>query len=174
MDNNHFCMGEGMVMQRGFQVGYGSDRMCMLFLFKGWVLNTKGKYAAAVLGSLVLAVVASLAITWRKKIAPRLIGSAWGRLVAALLVGAQLTLGYFLMLLVMMYETWIFTAIIVGFTLGAWLSTGPEDRRLEDPSSDSASEEYAAMKPSTPRQKLVDVDSFSGPSPCCDTGVTAS
>ena len=49
-----FCVGDGMVMQSGFQVAWGPGQMCTLFLFPSWVVDTAGKYVGAVIAAFVL------------------------------------------------------------------------------------------------------------------------
>ena len=43
-------------MMSGFQLGYGPNQPCTLFLFPGWVMDNEAKYFAGCLGAFLIPV----------------------------------------------------------------------------------------------------------------------
>mmetsp|Transcript_6247 Transcript_6247/g.9746 ORF Transcript_6247/g.9746 Transcript_6247/m.9746 type:complete len:170 (+) Transcript_6247:112-621(+) len=122
---NEFCTGPGRVMMMGFQGAYDGGP-CMLFLFEGAVVDTATKYVFAILGAFLLAfgmhVLGMIGHWYRSNVSGPLHGeerrSLSLHLPSVLLYGLQMLNAYWLMLLVMTYEQFIFSAIILGLTLG--------------------------------------------------------
>ena len=54
-----YCLGMGTVMLNGFTFETGT---CVLYLFQGWVLNTKGKYAGACVGTFFAAMASQVCV----------------------------------------------------------------------------------------------------------------
>ena len=118
-ERGEFCDGVGTDM---LMSGFAFSRTdCLILLFGPWLLDTAGKFAGAVLGTVILGVATEL-LTWTRRrchVAPRLLSRphAW-RAVMALLYLVQVTLGYFLMLIAMTYSAELFMAVIVGLGVG--------------------------------------------------------
>jgi len=115
-----FCLGNGTVMNSGFQPGFGDSQACVLFLFPGWVLDDAGKYAAGCVAAFLIPVVIVMVQTFRDYLVE--MASTKGKMTgliydgaAAVLFGAQMCLAYAVMLLTMTYESMLFTSIILGF-----------------------------------------------------------
>ena len=109
-------------MMSGFQLGYGPNQPCTLFLFPGWVMDNEAKYFAGCLGAFLIPV-AIVAVQGIRDMVVETAASK-GKLtgilydaVAALLFGFQMLLAYSVMLLTMTYEAAIFSCIIGGFVV---------------------------------------------------------
>ncbi len=141
---DQFCdagpMGTGYVMNNGFQLSKGG--WCMLYLFKGAVVDTPTKYAFALIGTLLLGISVELLriargfLSQRKwrfthTINPRLLD-----VLLAFAFGVQMVVAYWAMLLIMVYESLIFAFLVVGLAIGhfitlrlqrTYLATGASD-----------------------------------------------
>jgi hypothetical protein len=121
--SDDFCTGTGRVMLPGFQLA-SDGGPCILFLFQDAVVDTKTRYAMAVLGTFVLAITVELLRWSRAHVSRRdfrfTVGWGEGSMDLALFVlyTTQMCLAYWLMLLVMLYEYAIFIAIVVGLGVG--------------------------------------------------------
>ncbi|CAF1491856.1 unnamed protein product [Adineta steineri] len=109
-----------MVMQNGFQVANGKDG-CILFLFQGWNVDTHVKYAFMLIGVIcmgllngALAYVRHCLVNNSKHTSSLFIHQIY----LSLLYAIQIILAYWMMLLVMTYETGIFISLICGLVLG--------------------------------------------------------
>ena len=109
-------------MMSGFQLGFGPNQPCILFLFPGWVMDNEGKYFAGCLGAFLIPVAIVTVQTLRDLVVEmaaskgKLTGILYDAL-AALLFGLQMFLAYSVMLLTMTYEAVIFSCIIGGFAV---------------------------------------------------------
>lgn len=111
-----FCWGGTSMYMNGFQ-WIGST--CAIYLFPGWTLNTEGKFIASVLGTIVFGVLLESVIRMRRDVIPALPTAGYQRLIAStVLYGVQMTLGYSLMLVVMIYSGPLFLAVVVGLMMG--------------------------------------------------------
>jgi Ctr copper transporter family len=137
-----FCTGGGTVMQNGFRSSF-SNGSCVLWLFEGAVLNTAGKYVAAIIGTFLLAF-ANEGIRYAR--ARALQEKAPFKSLAttspvakdfllALGYGLQMLVAYWIMLLVMLYEVPIFVAILVGLMTGYFTFNRIDNRRKLNPDS---------------------------------------
>eukprot|EP00659_Diplonema_papillatum_P005582 gene5582-8497_t len=126
-DSSAFCQGEGRVMLSGFQEAYGDNGFCVKFLFENAVIDTEAKYVFAVLGTMCMGLTIEALVLVRKVYTARYISvhtelPGIGVYVPlSLLYGVQMVVAYWAMLLVMLYETFIFTALIVGLVVGHFL-----------------------------------------------------
>merc|ERR1712188_200782 len=113
-----FCTGTGKVMMPGFQTATDGNT-CMLSLFKGWVVDSPTKYVFAVLGTFCFAFFNEGFVFVRRMYAMRYAHETIAlKAPIAVFYGIQMVFAYWLMLLVMTYEAWIFTAIITGLSAG--------------------------------------------------------
>eukprot|EP01084_Bolivina_argentea_P278643 476097_1 len=123
-----FCAGPGMVMQRGFQKAPGG--MCILWLFDGNVLDTKERYAGFLILTFLLGIFVELTRLVRGGIlsekkpfqAAAKLNDTTKDLLLMLLFGIQLLGAYFLMLIVMLYEPWMFFMVIAGLMTGYFIA----------------------------------------------------
>ncbi|ETV89582.1 hypothetical protein H257_00804 [Aphanomyces astaci] len=132
-----FCTGSS-VMFSGFQTSAGGT--CVKLFFQSWVLDTPIKYFFGLLGVFLLPLVNEYLVVFREdtrmhyiktKVSSRYQG-AWtkpGRkLVLTLLYMGQMTLAYLAMLVVMVYDSFLFLALIAGF--GVAFACFKSDRSL--------------------------------------------
>ncbi|KAF0690431.1 Aste57867_18163 [Aphanomyces stellatus] len=117
-----FCTGAS-VMFSGFQTTV--DGTCVKLFFQSWVLDTPLKYIVGLIGVFLLPLVNEYLVCLREDIRMAFIKTklsrhqAWGKqsrkLLLTVLYMAQMTLAYFAMLVVMVYDTGLFLALISGF-----------------------------------------------------------
>ena len=117
--NSTWCAGSSP-MNNGFTPG-ATAGTCVVFLFPQWVLDTQSKYTFAVFFAFFMAVLLPL-IAWPRMRAMR-IKSAPRRIAVTFFVTAfQVTLMYWLMLIVMTYSTFLFLAVVFGLTIGQMIT----------------------------------------------------
>lgn len=125
--SDSFCSGEGTVMFNGFQSTINGS--CVRLFFHPWVLNSAFKYILGFLGCFGLAVLNEFLVKSREGVRQKLLVARKTRpldkahkfqckTVLALLYMAQMTIAYLAMLVVMVYETGLFIALILGFGAG--------------------------------------------------------
>jgi hypothetical protein len=108
-----FCSGAGRVMMPGFQ--FSPNNACVLFLFPGWSLDSPTKYAFGIIGAMALGLLNHPLVLLRNK--------TQTEALKTILYGIQMTLAYFMMLLVMLYEIGIFLGLITGLMGGFALTS---------------------------------------------------
>ena len=122
--SDSFCTGGGRVMLPGFQRTEGGP--CVLYLFQGAVVNTRGKYVVAVLATIAMGVCMELIRQFRSNVRTKMTKTRSPPLlidsVSALLFGAQMIIAYWMMLVAMLYESGLFVSLIVGLAVGHMLS----------------------------------------------------
>ena len=115
-----FCTGPGRVMMSGFQSSKGGN--CVLYLFQGAVVDTEAKYVVAIVSTVAMGAAVELIRHVRALVRRRLATVATSPLVqdvvSGVLYAVQMTLAYWLMLLVMLYESGLFVAVVGGLAVG--------------------------------------------------------
>lgn len=170
--SSSFCSGSGTVMMNGFQTSFNGGS-CIIYLFEGATVDTQAKYVGAVVATLLMAIAVELLRGLRGSI--RAGDFAWSRslaatkvwaldLVDAAFLGVQMVLAYWLMLLVMTYESVIFAAIIVGIVLGH-LVVSRRDRMRAARSAAGAPKEAVLVNEGT---MLKGSAALQSGTPCCD------
>lgn len=91
---------------------------CIIFLFQSWVLDTAGKYALAFLGTITTGICLEKLIQQRRKHMNEVAAGRQRLLFSATFYGIQLTIGYMLMLVIMIYSGAMFIATVMGLVLG--------------------------------------------------------
>jgi copper transporter 1 len=116
-------MDKCMAMQNGFQLATGNET-CILFLFRGWNVDSSLKYAFMIIGVICMGLLnGALAyarhhlMNHAKYTSSLLIHQLWLTLV----YGIQIVLAYWMMLLIMTYETGIFIALVLGLVIGYFI-----------------------------------------------------
>ena len=106
------------MMQPGFQTTMQSGN-CIIFLFSGFVLDEPWKYGVGILLAFMMGLSNELFLYFRRWVAAQIENKhkLW-RIAICAIYGAHMTLAYWLMLLVMTYETLIFIAIVLGLAAG--------------------------------------------------------
>lgn len=119
MEEDHFCSGPGRVMQGGFMSSVNGT--CILYLFPGAVMDTPVKYGFGLLGTFLLAFLNEAFVFCRKRLLQTeslATKHALRNGLETILYGAQMVVAYWLMLLVMTYESGLFGMIIGGLVCG--------------------------------------------------------
>eukprot|EP00536_Pseudo-nitzschia_multiseries_P007988 jgi/Psemu1/66314/estExt_Genemark1.C_1940036 len=111
-----FCYGGTTMYMDGFQ--WIQSSTCVILLVPSWVLNTASKYAAAVIGTVLLAIGLEKFIQQRRKTMAYMESGTKRLIVSGAFYGVQLTIGYLLMLVIMIYSGVLFLAVILGLVVG--------------------------------------------------------
>ncbi|DAZ98371.1 TPA: hypothetical protein N0F65_000690, partial [Lagenidium giganteum] len=125
--SEQFCVGKGSVMLNGFQLSINGN--CVKLFFRPWVLNSKVKYAFGFLGIFFMALFNEYLAKFRERVRQHLLQARREhatnkmhkhacKLLLSVLYMVQMTIAYFAMLVVMMYESVLFLALILGFGAG--------------------------------------------------------
>jgi hypothetical protein len=187
-DGDEYCYGGTSMYMDGFN-WIGST--CVIYLFPQWVLSTPGKFALACLGSILFGIILE-DVLWKRR-AVYTMAPGRRRLVLSMLVyGLQLTMGYFIMLVIMTYSGPLFVCTVGGMMMGHALfnaqdsyvkwkegfatnsqdagagtsEMGPTERRATE-----LSDAYQNVKTSSRNSSEVDEVEAGG---CCGLGSTAS
>ncbi|TYZ64755.1 hypothetical protein PybrP1_004298 [[Pythium] brassicae (nom. inval.)] len=122
-----FCSGEGSVMFNGFQSTINGS--CVRLFFQPWVLNSGAKYFFGFVGCFAIALFNEFLVKSREGVRKKLLAARKERpldkthkllckLLLAFMYMVQMTIAYFAMLVVMIYESGLFIALILGFGAG--------------------------------------------------------
>jgi Ctr copper transporter family len=128
-----FCYGGTSMYMDGF---HWTDPTCVIYLFPTWILNSARSLVGACVGTILFAI-ALEAVIWKRRSVIPAFPAGWKRLgVSTLFYGVQLTMGYLLMLVVMIYSGPLFFSVIVGLMGGhALFNAGgikPHKRKSSD------------------------------------------
>jgi hypothetical protein len=111
---DQYCYGGTSMYMDGF---HWFSSVCVIFLFPSWVLSSSFKFGIACFGSILFGVSLECVLYNRRTVYALPAGNR--RLVlSALVYGLQLTMGYFIMLLVMTYSGPIFLSCVSGMIIG--------------------------------------------------------
>lgn len=131
-----FCK-SSTVMQNGFTSAFKSGGICTQWLFQDAVLSTHGRYAGAVIGTILLAF-AGEALRYCRALAlsdrypfhktSKLPSVARDGLMA-LTYGLQMLISYWLMMITMTYDILLFVAVLFGVTAGYFVFNRLESGR---------------------------------------------
>jgi hypothetical protein len=157
-----------------FMTGFvWEDSNCVIYLFRSWVITSRGLLALACIGTIFAGVVLEgLAWTRRNYLLPRILSkkkdsvgreSMVNKMIAVIssgfAYGTQLLLGYLLMLVVMTYSGPLVISVIVGLVLGNMLlSSIIMSKMTTYQTSDKSSEN-------------TNNEESDGLTPCCDCGI---
>jgi hypothetical protein len=111
-----FCYGGTTMYMEGFQ--WIQSSTCVVLLFPSWVLNSSWKYILAVIVTFVSALGLEKFIQQRRKVMAYMESGTNRLFVSALFYGIQLSVGYLLMLIIMIYSFVLFMAVILGLVSG--------------------------------------------------------
>jgi hypothetical protein len=167
-----FCWGGTSMYMDGFQ-WLGST--CVIYLFPNWILNSAGKLVAACLGSVVFGAFMEYIIRMRRDVVQTM-APGWKRLGAsAIFYGVQLSMGYSLMLVIMIYSVPLFLSVVVGLMGGhvlfnakdalvpASATKRKETRKIDDSITRGATNEISEAFCCEPSDDGVP----EGSTPCC-------
>ncbi|CAF2522986.1 unnamed protein product [Rotaria sp. Silwood2] len=111
------------VMQNGFQFATGKDR-CIVFLFHGWNVNNHVKYAVMIVGIFCMGLLNGALAYIRHRLNENTRENSsllLNQIYLALVYGIQIVLAYWIMLLVMTYESGSFISLIFGLVIGYFI-----------------------------------------------------
>jgi copper transporter 1 len=114
-DAQPFCYGATSMYMEGFQ---WRGVVCVVYLFPFWIISSQWKMIASCIATIFLAVLLEGVIFARKAFVNRLPRISVRIFVSTLMYGCQLTLAYFIMLVVMTYSVPLFVSVIVGLMTG--------------------------------------------------------
>ncbi|KAL7520410.1 hypothetical protein ACHAWX_005135 [Stephanocyclus meneghinianus] len=113
-NGEQYCYGGTSMYMDGFN-WIGST--CVIYLFPQWILSSPGKFAAACIGSILFGILLEF-VLWKRR-SVYIMKPGRRRLILSVLVyGLQLTMGYFVMLVVMTYSGPLFVCTVGGMMLG--------------------------------------------------------
>ena len=109
-----YCYGGTSMYMDGF---HWLDSTCVIFLFPTWVLSTPFKFGVACFGAILFGIALELVLYKRRTVYA--LSAGYRRLIlSALVYGVQLTMGYFIMLIVMTYSGPLFFSCVLGMVMG--------------------------------------------------------
>ena len=112
-----FCYGGTSMYMDGFHWVHSTT--CVIYLFPEWILSSRLKLGVASVGTIVFGALLEFAIFQRRRVMTNMQQGGHQRLGAsALFYGAQLSMGYMLMLVVMTYSGVLFFCTILGIVSG--------------------------------------------------------
>lgn len=112
-----YCYGGTSMYMDGFHWVHSTT--CVIYLFPEWILSSRAKLAFASVGTIVFGALLEFAIFQRRRVMTSMQQGGYRRLGAsALFYGAQLSMGYMLMLVVMTYSGVLFLCTILGIVSG--------------------------------------------------------
>lgn len=109
-----YCYGGTSMYMNGF-TWQGSA--CVIYLFQSWVLTTPGKFVLAAIGSILLGI-ALECVLWKRKSVYAMPSGTRRLCLSALIYGLQLSMGYFIMLVIMTYSGPLFICTVGGMMIG--------------------------------------------------------
>eukprot|EP01082_Thalassiosira_pseudonana_P012323 g11060.t1 g11060 contig48:59168-61539(+) len=112
--DEQYCYGGTSMYMDGFN-WIGSA--CVIYLFPQWVLSTPGKFALGCIGSILFGVLLE-SVLWKRRSIYSLEPGMRRLILSALVYGLQLTMGYFIMLVIMTYSGPLFVSTIGGMMAG--------------------------------------------------------
>merc|ERR1712166_229761 len=124
-----YCQGATDMYMTGFQwpPSGGTDFQCVMILIDYFTLDSRAKFAAGCFVTVLLGILLEAIVCFRRIASKWLLPQEPGRNVyysiklhgvSGLIYGAQLTVGYLLMLVVMTYSIPLFMCVIIGLVLG--------------------------------------------------------
>merc|ERR1719375_284950 len=109
-----YCYGGTSMYMDGFT---WQGTTCVIFLFRSWVLTTPGQFAAACFGTILFGIALEVVLFKRKAVYAMEPGNL--RLFLSVVVyGLQLSMGYFIMLIIMTYSGPLFICTVGGLMIG--------------------------------------------------------
>jgi Ctr copper transporter family len=177
-NSKQFCYGGTSMYMDGF---HWTDSTCVIYLFSSWVLTTPAKLVFASFGTIFFGIALELVIQRRRLLMANMSAGRTRLAASAIFYGLQLTMGYFIMLVIMTYSGPLFFSVIVGLIGGHLLfnaqdavfgkSTDKEgmksDEGFEEKTKTGSSEddipEMPAFKPKEKSKSTI----AEGFTPCC-------
>jgi hypothetical protein len=109
-----YCYGGTSMYMDGFN-WIGST--CVIYLFPQWVLSTPGKFALGCLGSILFGILLEY-VLWKRRLVYTMSPGRRRLILSVLVYGLQLSMGYFIMLVIMTYSGPLFVSVVGGLMMG--------------------------------------------------------
>jgi len=109
-----FCMGATSMHMEGFTLAT-PDQACVILFFQSWKLDTRWKFALACIGVVLMGMSTQGLIAFRV-VVQRLTRKS--RVADSLMFGANVALGWAMMLVAMTFSTELFLCAVLGLVLG--------------------------------------------------------
>lgn len=168
-----FCYGGTSMYMDGF---HWTDSVCVIYLFPEWILSSRAKLVVACLMTFFFATLLEFVIFKRRWTVNGIKAGIRRRVASALFYGTQLTMGYFLMLVVMTYSGPLFMSTVLGLVCGHVLFNAKDaifgmskafNKAEPFVSSTSKNLVSSSDEEVVERQDDEDVDVPEGITPCC-------
>lgn len=119
--------GQGYVMGAYFMPSFANndDSYCVLLWFEGWTLDTVGKYVLALVGVFFMGVANEFLVSIRRKYERETLFTYKEEIIRSAMYGLQMTSAYLMMLIVMLYEIYLFLVLVLGLATGHFLFNRP-------------------------------------------------
>lgn len=134
-----YCYGGTSMYMDGFH--WIHDTTCVIYLFPGWVLSSRGRFIAACFGTLLFGIMVEAVISKRRSAMSKLEPGRNRLMATAAFYGLQLTMGYLIMLVVMTYSLPLFFCCVLGLVGGHVLFNAKDAllKNSDTPASDASS-----------------------------------
>ncbi|KAL7528489.1 hypothetical protein ACHAXR_003372 [Thalassiosira sp. AJA248-18] len=109
-----YCYGGTSMYMDGFA---WQGTTCVIYLFQSWVLTTPTKFALAALGSILFGIALEF-VLWKRRSVYSLSPGMRRLCLSAFVYGIQLSMGYFIMLVIMTYSGPLFLCTVGGMMVG--------------------------------------------------------
>ncbi|KAL7514166.1 hypothetical protein ACHAXN_013268 [Cyclotella atomus] len=183
-----YCYGGTSMYMDGFN-WIGST--CVIYLFPQWVLSTPGKFALGCLGSILFGILLEY-VLWKRRVVYTMSPGRRRLVLSVLVYGLQLTMGYFIMLVIMTYSGPLFVSVVGGMMMGhatfnaqdsfmKWrdgpvkdsqeAGDGTSEHGRVDRASTELSNSYQNVKTNSRKSSEADEEALGG---CCGMGVKNS
>jgi hypothetical protein len=110
-----YCYGKTAMYMQGFS---WEGTTCLVYLFSSWVISTRLALVCACIGTIVIGIFTEFAIRKRRTMLKHVEGGRKKLAWSAIIYGAQLAIGYILMLIVMTYSGPLVLSVILGLVAG--------------------------------------------------------
>jgi len=126
-DDTAFCFGGTDMFMNGFQsLIFDHSAQCLVFLHRSLIMNTRRNFYLGVFTAIAIGILAEVIIMFRRNLHQKIKNSSQVSLYDSnrlryhetILYGVNVTLGYIVMLIAMMYSFELFLCTIFGLTLG--------------------------------------------------------
>jgi len=110
-----YCWGATSMHMQGFE---WEGLTCVVYLFQGWIITSRGQLALACLGTILVGILVEFIVRQRPIMIGRVENIRVKLAISATFYGTQLTLAYFLMLVVMTYSGPLVLCVVLGLISG--------------------------------------------------------
>ena len=110
-----YCYGSTSMYMQGFE---WEGSTCIVYLFHSWIITSRTAFIGACLGTIFFGIAVEYFIKFRRTTTEKVTHATHKLATSAILYGIQITLGYFIMLVVMTYSGPLVLSVVIGLVLG--------------------------------------------------------